>query len=176
MPTSYKFGVRDAKIATWTTTSSYGTLVDLNAVNRIEVQVQTTSAQLEGDDVIADTHAQPTSVRVRVVFGAGAQIMDVLSTLTGETLGSSGGIRTLVNDDGNYPYIGFRAQVYQTNGTGDNHLIVPKCKLMDGFSYSAAYGGYVIPEITLMGVLDSTNGFFQIKEHDTAVAISAILP
>jgi hypothetical protein len=174
MPT-YKFGLRQALIAKWNGPNSYGTVYALNAVNNAEIQLETTNAQLEGDDIIADTHAMPINLSVTIEFGAGAQTMEVLSTLTGQNITSSGSDRYIKFGDGNFPYIGICMRVLETSGGGDNVLTVYKAKLNTGFSYSARYGGYVVPRIELMGVDDGTNGFFRIFERTTTAPLTSIL-
>lgn len=172
---SYRFGVRDAKIATYTSINNYGTLVDLNAVNSIDVSVETTTADLEGDDTIVATHAQPVRVRATVRFGAGAQTLDALAVLTGESKTTSGSDNRIVFDDGNYPYIGLVALVYEVESTGAQVMSIPKCKLTSGFTYGARYGGFITPEITLTGVMDGANGFFILKDFATAPTLTNII-
>lgn len=172
---SYRFGVRDAKVAKWTSINNYGTLVDLTGVSSMDISVETTTADLEGDDTIVATHAQPVRVRITVRFAAGATMMDAFEVLTGETATTSGSDERIVFDDGNYPYIGLVAQVYEVEGTGDQVLSVPKCKLTSGFTYGARYGGFITPEITLTGVMDGANGFFILKDRAVATALTGII-
>lgn len=165
---AYRFGVRRAFIATYNDTDDYGTNVRLLAINQVEMQTQTVNAQLEGDDIIADTHAQSTSAQLRLRFGNGTNNMEVLSVLTGLSIESNPPDRALSLTDNNYPYIGFIAQVYDTSGAGDQWLFIPKCKAMSGVPYSARYGGYVINDFTLTGVLDDTYGIWKLYENATA--------
>lgn len=167
----FVFGVQDCKIAPYTSTGSYGTLQDVVAISQFEVEEQTTSAELEGDDTVVATHAKSRVVSVRIRFGF--RDMEVYEIMTGATLdGASDGWQERATfGSRNYPYFGIIAKIDEVNATGVRHLFIPKAKVMSGFTYSAAYGQFVTPEMTIMGVVDGAYGAFQILDYATNVAL-----
>lgn len=146
----FKFGLQDVKIATWNDVGDYGTPVDVIAAQLMSSEFQTVNAMLEGDDILADTHARQISAQVRVRFGF--KNLNVLGVITGQDLESSGNVLSMVFGDANYPYFCMAGKIDHTAGTGNDILFIPKMKLMEGFSLSAEYGQYMTPEITATAI------------------------
>lgn len=174
MAVDFVFGVEDCKIASWTSTGSYGTSYDVVAIAQFEVEEQTTNAELEGDDTVVATHAKARVVQVRLRFGF--RDMEVYQVMTGADLAGTSGSADEVATFGprNYPYFGIVGKVDEVNATGVRHLFIPKAKVMSGFTWSAQYGQFVTPEMTVMGVADGAYGAFQIYNYSTNKAI--VLP
>lgn len=157
MADSYKFGVNDAKIAVWNSTGSYGSLVDLIAINTVEFNLRIQSAVLEGDDEEVDSFGKIIGVTGRVRFGDGAQHADVLNVLLGSSVTSSGSKTRVRLGNENLPYWGLAFKVLHTDGSGDEtHFGIMKAKIDSDLRYSASYGGYLIPEFTFRGVNDGS--------------------
>lgn len=167
---AYRYGLKDIKIATWNSTDSYGTAVDLDAAQQMDVAITTTNAQLEGDDVIKDTHAKPIGVTVRIRNGNFE--LQTYATLFGLTVQSGTGYQDLNVDGTNRPYIGVCGRVEGTGDGEDTHIFVPKAKVIGDVSIAMQYGQYVIPELELQGVDDTTYGLVKFREHDSSTAIS----
>jgi len=166
-----QFGLDDAKIAVWNGDGTYGTAVDVPSVQMMDVQYQTVNGQLEGDDIITDTHAKARSAQVRIRFGSVS--FPVLAVLTGVPTVSSPGARTQRFGKINFPYFGLCGRALSTRDGGDTHLFVPQCKIMEGFTVSFQYGQYAIPEITCMAVYDTTfQDIYRSVEHDVAQAVT----
>lgn len=150
------FGLRDAKIARWNGDGTYGPMVDVPSVQLMGVNIQTTNAQLEGDDVITDVHAKATSGQVTIRFGSVA--LEVLEILTDRTIESSGSTPNAVDrlsfTGTNFRWFALCGKAESTNGVGDVHFFVPKCKIMEGFEVRMEYGQYLVPELTAMCVPD----------------------
>lgn len=166
---SYKFGLNDVKIATWTDASNWGTAVDVPAVQMLGIQVQTVNGILEGDDVITDTHAKIIGGQIRFRFGF--QNLSVWAILTGLTEESSDTDYAMTFTGGqNMPYIGVVGRVDDTAGGGNDILFAPKVKLMEPPELRMEYGQYVIPEMTLQMVPNTggSYGVFRILQHDAA--------
>jgi hypothetical protein len=180
-----QFGLRDTKVATNDGDGTYGTAVDVPSVQLLGIQYQTVNAQLEGDDVITDTHAKAISAQMTVRFGSIS--LDVLEVITGKTIDESGTtpnqVRAMVFDGINFPYFAICGKSEATSGGGDTHIFVPKLKIMEGFQIQMQYGQYVIPELTAMAIGDSEydaapGAIFIPIEHETAanIAIPPVLP
>lgn len=166
-----EFGLRDVKVALWEGDGTYGTAVDIPSVQMYEIQLQTTNAQLEGDDKITDTNAIARSAQIRVRFGSVS--LEALSVLLNINLVDSTDTHTLRVGNLEFPYFGICGQAYATRGGGDTHVFVPQCKIMEGFTISMQYGQYSIPEVTCMAVFDDTyQTIFDIVKHETATAVT----
>lgn len=166
-----QFGLDDVKIADWVGDGTYGTAVDVPSVQMYEAQTQTTNAQLEGDDIITDSHARARSAQVRIRFGSIS--FAALEVLLGVNQVVSSTVRTLKIGNINFPYFGICGRALSTRDAGDTHIFIPQCKIMEGFTLTMQYGQYVIPEITCMAVYDTTYQYISaLVEHDTAVAVT----
>lgn len=172
-----EFGLDDVKIASLAANGTYGTEVDIPSVQLYEVNPQTVNAQLEGDDKITDTHAIAISAQIRVRFGSIP--FEALQILLGENYvesgSESGGNRTQTLTVGNltFPYFGIVGRSLATQDDGDTTIFVPKCKIMEGFTFGMQYGQYVIPELTLMAVKNTdATGIIQIIKHEVAQALT----
>lgn len=167
----YRFGLRDVKIATWTTANSYGTAVDFGAAQLFQISIEVEEAELPGDDVIVDTHSTAKSVSVQVRQGDVS--LDVISIMTGEDIASPAGKRSIVFGQSDRPYFALCGKINGTGDGGDTHIFVPKCKLKGALPWKMEYGNYMIPEMTAEGVYEgATNGFLKIVEHDTAADVA----
>lgn len=167
----FLFGVQDCAIAAYTSTGSYDTLQDVVAISQFEVEEQTTNAELEGDDIVVATHAKARVVSVRVRFAF--RDLEVYEIMTGVDLAGSSGSADEVATFGsrNYPYFGIIGKIDEVNATGCQHLFIPKAKLMSGFTWSAQYGQFVTPEMTIMGVNDGPYGAFQILQYSSEMPL-----
>lgn len=169
---SFKFGLRDCKIASWTNASAWGTAIDVDATRQMTVNAQTVSGLLEGDDVIKDAHAKIISAQITFQFGF--KDLAAWAIMTGQTHESNGSNDAMTFADSNMPYFGIIGRIDDTDATGNDVIFVPKCKLMDGFELRMEYGQYMTPQLTLTAVYnDATYGFFRVLQYaaNTAVAI-----
>lgn len=168
---AYKFGIVDAKIASWTAAQTWGTPYDLDGVQMMTVDVNTVSGVLEGDDEIKDAHAKIISANVRVRFAFAS--MQVYNILTGQAYTDSGSVETMTLAPGNMRYFGICGRLDHTDGVGDAHLFLGKCKVMEGFTLGGEYGRYVTPELNCLALNEGVvYGVFRVIEHDTAQAVT----
>jgi hypothetical protein len=168
---SYHYGIRDAKIATWTAANSYGTAVDVGAVHDFSITFQMENAALEGDDVIVDEFSKVKGVSINLVYGSVNQ--QVLSILTGGTLVSNADYEDLLfGQDDNAGYFALAGRV-MGSGIKDFHIFVPKCKVMGNLQYKAGYGAYLIPQADIQGVWEGTvNGFARTRKFASATQLT----
>ncbi len=169
---AYKFGLNDCKVATWEGEETYGPAVDVESIQLMGVEFNTESGQLEGDDIITDAHAKIQSVTVRIRFGF--KDLDVLEVLTGVTnTESAPNSESMIFGRDNMPYFAINGRVDSTEGGGDMHIFIPKCKLMEGFGLSMEKGRYITPEITAMAVYEGeTYGMAKVITHATATNVT----
>lgn len=172
-----QFGLKDVKIATWTTTGTYGTAVDVPSVQMLNTTISVISAKLEGDDKTTDTQSKRTGGAITFRFGAiDIDVWEVLTGLSDNESGSTPNAkRTLTITAAKYPYIGIVGIADATQGAGDLHVFIPKCKVMGDVSLKLEHGQYSIPEVTLEAVEDGAYGICQLIEHETAV-VAALPP
>lgn len=167
----FYFGLDDVKIAPWTNPQVWGSAVDLVGAQSIELELNTVNGMLEGDDQIVDAHAKiiSGSFTARWAF----RDLAVYTVLTGETVDDSAAVDALTFDTSNMPYFGICGRILDTDGSGDLHLFMGKCKLMEAFTIGGQYGQFLIPQlsgtIVREGDLYGVARFFQ---HATAQAIT----
>lgn len=166
----FLFGVRDCKIASWTSTGTYGTAQDVVAISQVSVEIQTSNAQLEGDDSIVDVHAVQTVGQVTFRFGF--RDREVYNILTGADISTSGTSYYTTFDAETRPYFGLAALIYETNGTGSRIVFVPKLKVMEAFQIQSQYGQYATPELTAMAVADGTYGIMRVYDYASLATIA----
>jgi hypothetical protein len=171
---SYKFGLKQAKIAPFVSGTSWGTPVEVTSVQLVGVELQTVNGVLNGNDRITDTHAIIISGQVTLRFGF--KNLDVYKVITGFDVESSASDRRQTFIAGErMPYFGLCGRIDDTQGDGDDLLFAPKIKLMEGFSFRAEYGQYNTPELTCMCIQDEdddTYGALQIVQYMEAADIA----
>lgn len=175
MAETYKFGVRDMKIRLWTADGTWsGTTYDLNAAREFTLTVNTVEAELPGDDTIVATHLTETSVNIQADFGyGGAVAFDVIKTLTGGTEASSSNGRRLRHSGASTAnYVGIFAQAFNIDNSGDGVLFVPKAKLTGNFAFPMRNGQFLVNNLTLKGVQDSTYGLWEFYERTEVTAFT----
>lgn len=165
-----QLGLKDVKIAVWTSTGVYGSAVDVPSVQMLSTNIETISAELEGDDQITDAHSKRRSGEITLRMGA--ITLDVWEVITGETAESGAGKETLTIDADNYPYIGVCGVADATQGSGDMHMFIPKCKVMGNIALKLEFGQYSIPELTLKAVSDGAYGICQLIPHSSQTAVA----
>lgn len=170
---SPQFGLQDVKIATWNSTDSYGTAVDIPSVQLMGTTLSTVSAQLEGDDSITASAARAIGGEVRVRFGSIS--IAALEVILGNASTASGAVQDhlMVSGGDNMPYIGICGKALGEEGSGDTHVFIPKCKLMGDLTIAQLeYGTFAIPEATIQIVDDTTYGLINVVEHSTSTSVS----
>jgi len=151
--TSPLFGLEDVKIAPWTSTSTWGSAIDLLGAQVFNISVETVNGRLEGDDIIVAAHSKIIAVEARVRFAFND--LDVLNTFAGITSVGNTSYKRITLGNENMPYFGIAGRILDIAEGGDMHLFVPKAKLMEGFEIGGSFGEFTTPEITVLGVWDS---------------------
>jgi NAD kinase len=170
-----QFGVNDAKIATWNTTDSYGTLTDVMGIQMAQVTIQIISAIANGDDRIVAAASRLTGAQLQMRFvGLNPTSMSVLTGVDTDEISSvinqqfAGGERM--------PYFGAIVKALSEE-IGDTWIFLPKCKIMSDFVlFQGEFGAFSTPEVTVQCVPDETWGLANFITHPTDVPISVIPP
>lgn len=167
---NYMYGLRDLKIAAWTSENSYGTTKDVPAAATLTVNLEVQSNQLQGDDVIVDQFAKIIAVTAQAQWGA--VDFEVSEIITGATLVSNADYEDLVvGQDDNVPYFAIAGRVVGSNA-GDLHMFLPKVKLAGNYQFQAQQNSYLLPTLDIRGVWEGDiNGFIRQRKFASATAL-----
>lgn len=165
-------GLRDIKIATWTSENSYGTAYDVFGARNMSVELVVESDSLLGDDVEIDQYSKV--IAVNVSFENGAVDMTMFEMMTGGTLTSTAGYEDLmVGQDDSVPYIAMAGRVVGSDGQNDLHIFVPKMKLSGNFQLQAQNGQYVLPTADFRGIDEGTiNGLYRYRKFNAPTTLT----
>jgi hypothetical protein len=168
---SFMYGLSDAKIAVWNAAQSYGTALDVESVKVFGVELDMESGELEGDDIITDSHSKIQAANITLGFGL--KDNDVLAILTGVTNTVSTNTESMIFGRDNMPYFAICGRVDKTTGGGDMWLFIPKVKLMSGLNFSMAKGAYIEENVSARAHYESTvYGVMKLIHHATATAVT----
>lgn len=168
---TFHYGLRDAKIASWTSENSYGTAVDLLGAGDFSVSFNVQADELPGDDIIVDRIAKLIGATATISYGSVNQ--EVLQLLSGGTLVSNATYEDLlIAEDDNVPFFAIAARVVGSN-SGDLHIFLPKCKIAGDFGYEAGQNSYLIPTVEIAAVNEgATNGIGRLRKFAAATALA----
>lgn len=175
------YGLRDAKIAVNNLDGTFGTAVDVPSVQLLVANLQTVNAELTGDDRITATAARIISAQITIRFGS--VDLDILEIMTGASIDNSGTTpnrrRQLDISNRRLPYFGIAGKADAEEGSGDNHVFVPKLKLMEGFEIRLEYNTFSTPEITCRAVgddqfldADDLASVIQVVQYETSTTVA----
>lgn len=172
----FVFGAKDCKIAPWLAPETWGSPIDVKAIQMVGAGIETVNAQLEGDDEILDVHAVATNGTASLRFGFFN--LEVLEVLTGNVITDSPpNSKSMTFTGRRMPYFGLSARIEQTAGQGVLDIFIPKIKLMEGFSVSTEYGQYLIPEVQAQFVTDTdTYGMMRWMQRDVSPMPALTIP
>lgn len=173
----FHIDVVDLKIAPRTGAATWGTALDVIAIDTMEVSIESIQAELPGDGGIADAYARVQSATIRIQFGF--YDLEVPAAIVNQSVASSGGDKSLKFDTDKLPYIALIGKVQRSNTAGCAHIFIPKMKLRGSFTFSAGQGRYVTPQLEFRAVReDSTYGVVRMYEYDddTSLVIPPTLP
>lgn len=163
-------GLRDMKIAAWSSTGSWGTAYDIYGAREMTVELVVDSDELLGDDVVIDRYTKVTSARFR--FANGAVDLELLDILTGGTLVSNASYEDLlIDEDDNVPYVGIAGRVMGSAGTYDQHVFAFKCKISGNLQYQAQVSTYLIPQVEFQAVQDGAVGIIRWRKFVQPTAL-----
>ena len=153
MGDNYTFGIQDLKIAPWLGGGLYDTAVDVPGIKQLQVQENTTNAQQEGDDAIVAVASKLVSATITMQYGRFSYA--VMEVYTGQTSQQcSDGSKKIYRTNRKTPYFGLSARIDEAEGDGDQHIFIPKLKVMEGIQFAFEYGAFATPQLTAMAVID----------------------
>jgi hypothetical protein len=171
-----QFGLKDCVVATFNSTGNYADEVDVPSVQMMGFTLQQVAAQLEGDDSITDSQSSAIGGQIELRFGSIS--LAALQVILGQAISSSGSspnrMRQIqVGGGDKMPYFGICGKADASQGAGDTHVFVAKCKVMGDVSLAQLeYGQYAIPSMTVQAVTDETHDIVTIIEHEAATAVA----
>lgn len=170
------FGLNDVKIAVWNGDGTYGTAVDVPAVQLMRPTIKVVSAQLEGDDQIVATGSRGIGTELVLRFGSlniNAMAVMVGVAKTGSGSGSTEQDGLILTGGMRFPYFGICGKALSEELAGDTHIFLPKVRIMSDFVLGEMeYGKFGVTEISVYGVSDGLFGMYNVIEHETAAEIA----
>ena len=164
-------GIRDLKIATWTTENSYGSAYDLLGARNMSLTWVVETDELMGDDVVLDRYTKLVSVTISLEQAS--VDVEAIDMLIGGTLVSDANYEDLsIAETDEVPYIAIAGRVVGSGGTEDLHMFVPKAKLAGNLLLQAQVGTYLIPTAEFQGVNEGAiNGMLRLRKFAAATAL-----
>jgi hypothetical protein len=164
-------GLRDLKIATWSSENSWGTAYDILGAREMSVEWVMETDELQGDDVVLDRYTKLVSVTLRLAHAS--VDLEALDVLMGGTLVSNASyedFKVLETDE--VPYIGIAGRIVGSSSASDLHMFIPKAKLSGNLQYGAQLNTYLIPSAQFQGVHEgTTNGMMRLRKFSAATAL-----
>jgi hypothetical protein len=174
------FGLADVKIATWNSAGSYGSAVDVFSVQMMGVNMQTVSAELNGDDQITAIASRAISGSVQLRFGGlSIEALEVLLGITAtSSISSPNNIKNFrINGGQDTPYFGLVGRAVSEGDAGDTLIFIPKARIMNEIQLAQLeYGAFVIPQVEARCISDTSYGIINIVTRETASTTVAIPP
>lgn len=168
---SFTFGLFDVKVAPRVSAGNWGTNVDVEAVQMMDVELDLETGELEGDDIIIDQHSKVQAINGNIRFGV--KDLNVLATITNVTLGSYTNYEMLTFGKDDMGYFGMTGRANSTETSGDKQMFVPKVKLMQNLTLGFEKGQYQIVESAFRGIYENeTYGACKIIENNTAQSVT----
>ena len=177
---SPQFGLADVKIATWNSTDSYATEVDVMSVQLLGVTMQTISADLVGDDQITAIASRAISGTCRIRFGG--MSINALEVLLGvpatSSIASPNNVKSFRITGGlETPYFGLTGRALSAEDDGDTLIFIPKMRIMGDVTLATLeYGTFSVPELEARIVSDDTYGMINIITRETGSSTVEVPP
>jgi hypothetical protein len=154
------YDIDDLRIARSDNDGTYGTLINVAAVSMFRVEFQTKNQRANGDGGIAALASaiEALNVTMRNV-GIGREHWGVmyptLNYESGTTPNRVG--RFYIQGGVPLPYFGAIARIFDGESSDSGMLLfIPRLKIMGNTQWQAEYNTFVTPEITAMGIPDTT--------------------
>lgn len=167
---TYHRGIRDMKVATWTSANVYGTAMDVLGARNMSVEWVVETDELRGDDVVLDRFTKVVAVTVRIEMASvDLELLDVITGGTYVTNAAYDDLKITEADDA--PYFAVAGRVVSST-QGDLQIFVPKCKLAGNLQLSAQTDTYMIPQAEFQGVNEGTvNGIVRFRNFAVAAGL-----
>ena len=164
-------GLRDLKIASWTSENSYGSAYDLLGARNASLEWTLETDELRGDDVVLDRYSKLVSATVRIEQAS--VDLEAIDMLLGGTLVSGAAYEDIfIAEDDEVPYLAIAGRVVGSGGSNDLHFFAPKCKLAGNLQLQAQLDTYMIPGAEFQGVNEGTiNGMLRLRKFTALTAL-----
>ena len=158
------FGIRDIKM----TDITGSTQVDLPVAMKLAFKERLVTAELHGDDSLQSVQSNTDAVEWELE--AGGIPLEAYALMTGRTATESGvnpdRTNTLTARAGDVmPY--FKIYGQAIDGSGDIHVLIPKCKLNAPIEGEFVDGGFYVTKCSGLAVDDGTK-LYEMVQHETA--------
>jgi hypothetical protein len=169
------FSLKDVRVAKWNGDGTWGAALRVPSASIAGVKLRTVNGQLQGDGGITDAAAEAIAADAKLKFGGGNlslynTITNYAKTLTGVTPNR---VDRMKFTKKSFPYFGLCGRMNSSDGQGDQHLFLPKLKLMDGFELNYQFGQYVEPELSILALPDDLYNIAGVSEVQSVVLTGA---
>lgn len=154
-----QYDIDDCKVAIWNGDGTYGTPVDVPAINMFRISHQLKSQQGRGDGGLKLLAGAIEAANVTIRnFGIVAATLPIFFGASSDEYNPGADAYT-VNDFAAgkvLPYFGAAIRSFDTESTagGGALIFVPKIKVMSNFDWSYSYNEFIQPELTGFAVPD----------------------
>lgn len=164
-------GLRDLKIAAWTSENLWGTAYDVLGAREMTTEWVMETDELQGDDVVLDRYTKLVSVTLNLAHAS--VDLEALDVMMGGTLVSNASYEDFkVTESDEVPYIGIAGRVVGSSSVSDLHMFIPKAKLAGNLRYAAQLATYIIPSATFQGVHEgATNGMMRLRKFSALTGL-----
>lgn len=175
---SFQFSLEQAFIAVNNGDGTFGTAVQVPSAKTLTLNVEYIKDRSEGNSVLTALASQIIAVGWTL---DGANLNDaILQILTGVTPTSSNTgvnqVDTIQFSNDLMPYFGLIGQAWGQAGD-DLCILLPKTKMMDGWSYKMDFGKFIYPQFKGTCIKDATLAYMlNHKNHATKVTTPAFPP
>lgn len=176
---NFAFGLHDCKIATWTTTATFGTSVDVPNAQMVNLTPQFVTAQQTGDDQIVAVASRIIGAEVVLRFGSMslAALTVIIGTSPTSSVSTPNEVKQFKPTLGSKaPNFALSAVAYSENDNGSFNLFMPKIKATAIDFGGMEYGQFKNIQVTCYATADGTYGAFNLIEQETAVTTAVIPP
>lgn len=165
-------GIRDAKIAAWNSTGSYGTAVDIRGIREASLELELDTDQQEGDDIVVDRYS--SIIAANVGLQNAFVDFEAAAIMTGATFTSGAAYDDFMLDgENNPPFVGLAFKAVASDGQ-ETHYFLPKAKLSGNVSLTMAYGSYLVPQAEFQAIKDGASGM--VRGRNFASATGLVIP
>lgn len=167
---SFNRGIRQMKIASYTSPGSYGTAYTILGARSMAVNLTLESEELRGDDIVLDQYSRLVSATFTLAYAS--VDLSALDILLGGTLVSNASYEDFLMSQDDVPYFAVAGRVVGSGGTTDLHIFAGKCKISGNIAYQAQLDTYLIPSMEVKAVYDNAaTGIVRFRNYTALTAL-----
>ena len=164
-------GIRQMKLATWNSENSFGTAHLIRGARNMSADLVVETDQLKGDDVVIDRFTKIVAAMLNIEMAT----LDLFAAdmLMGGTLVSNADYEDWVfAEEDEVPYVTIAGRIVGSSGSGDLHMIFPKCKIAGNLTLNAQVDTFMLPGAQFEAVSEGPiNGIYRLRNYKARTAL-----